>query len=135
MKKRLRKELTKKGLLDAVHGCFEEIDDTVSGHGFTLADYLMSGFAVFSLKYPSLLEFDKSVHDEQNPVFHNLRKLYGVSDVPSDSAMRKRLDELSPRTLRGAFRKLFARLQRGKVLEEYKYIDGHVLLEFVPDTS
>ena len=34
------------------------------GRGFTLVDYLMSGLAVFGLKYPSLLQFDAGRADE-----------------------------------------------------------------------
>ena len=51
--RKMRKTLSKPGLLDVTRSCFEKIDDTVSGRGFTLTDYLMSGLAVFSLKYDS----------------------------------------------------------------------------------
>lgn len=124
---RLRKTLSKPGLLHAAHTSFKKIRDTVEGRSFTLADYLMSGLAVFSLKYPSLLAFDKAVHDD-NKVHSNLRSLYRVENVPSDSGMRKRLDEIDPRQLRTVFRRLFGKLQRGKGLEGYEYIDGHYLL-------
>ncbi len=60
-KKTLRKKLSKPGLLDVTRSRFEKIDDPISGRGFTLVDYLMSGLAVFSLKHSSLLEFDKAV--------------------------------------------------------------------------
>lgn len=127
MKKRLRKGLGKKGLLKVVRESFEVISDTVNGRGFSLVDYLMSGLAVFSLKYPSLLAFERSV-GSKNIISSNLKSLYGVWKTPSDSGLRKRLDELDPRVLRDVFRKLFAKLQRGKVLEDYKYIDDHLLL-------
>ncbi len=42
--------------------------------------------------------------------------------------MRKRLDEVDPFNLRGAFKKIFAQLQRGKILEGFRYIENHVLL-------
>ena len=48
------------GLLSAVRSCFDNIDDPVRGRQFTLSDSLMSGLAVFALKYPSLLAFDVS---------------------------------------------------------------------------
>lgn len=126
MKKKTRKHLSKKGLLGAVYDCFAEIKDTVVGRDYVLTDYLMSGLAVFSLKCSSLLEFDNVFR--KKPVSRNLQNLFGVNGVPSDSALRKRLDELDPRNLRPAFKKLFSLVQRGKVLEDYKYIDGHVLL-------
>ena len=128
MKRRTRKYLSKKGLLGAVYDCFAEIEDTIAGRDYALTDYLMCGLAVFSLKFPSLLEFDNVFRNQDKPVSRNLRNLFGVSGVPSDSGLRKRLDELNPRRLRGAFKTLFSLVQRGKVLEEYKYMDGHVLL-------
>ncbi len=125
--RKLRKKLSKPGLLKTVRDCFEEIDDTITGRSFTLADYLISGLAVFSLKHSSLLEFDKAVHSEKT-VRANLKNLFGIEEAPSDSGMRKRLDELSPTTLRGAFKRLLSELQRGKGLCGYEYIDGHYLL-------
>ena len=54
--------------------------------------------------------------------------MFGVGRAPSDSGLRKRLDELDPRTIRGTFKGLFSELQRGRGLEGYEYIDGHYLL-------
>ncbi len=45
--------------------------------------------------------------------------------MPSDSGTRKRLDEVDPFNLRGM---IFAQLQRGKILEGFRYIENHVLL-------
>lgn len=39
--------------------------------------------------------------------------------IPSDTQMRKRLDLLSPSVLRPAFTRLFALLQRAKILEHF----------------
>ena len=125
--RKLRKKLSKPGLLEVTRDCFKKIEDTLSGRSFTLEDYLMSGLAVFSLKHSSLLQFDKAVHSEKT-VRANLNNLFGVSRVPSDSGLRKRLDELDPGTLRTAFNCLFSELQRGKGLEGYEYIDGYYLL-------
>ncbi len=125
---KLRKNFSKKHLLATVHGCFEEIEDPIVGRGYTLSDYLMSGVAVFSLKFPSLLEFDNNARNLDLPVFENLQTLFGVEKIPSDSGLCKRLDALNPHTLRPAFKKLFAQLQRGKVLEDYKYLDSHLLI-------
>ncbi len=88
----------------------------------------MSGLAVFSLKYPSLLEFDEAARDEELPVFRNLQNLFGVRQVPSDSGLRKRLDELDLRRLRPAFKKLFSMAQKSKVLDAYPYLDNDLLL-------
>jgi hypothetical protein len=54
----------------------------------------MSGFAVFSLKYPSLLQFAQDRNDEL--VQDNLKSLYGIARAPSDTYLRERLDNVSP---------------------------------------
>ncbi len=38
------------------------------------------------------------------------------------------MDQLNPDFIRPAFKKLFARIQRGKCLEEYEFMEGHYLL-------
>lgn len=96
------------------------------GRGFQLVDYLMSGLALFGLKYPSLLQFDRGRDDEL--VRANLRSLYGIRQAPSDTALRSRLDEVEPSLLRKAFRRVWPVLQRGKGLEAFQWWMGHYLL-------
>ena len=86
----------------------------------------MSGLAIFGLKFPSLLEFDES--QEEEVIKYNLKTLYGVVDAPCDTSMRKRLDEVDPRTLRLAFTSIFPLLQRGKVLEDYKILGKYLAI-------
>ncbi|BCA94432.1 hypothetical protein TUM19329_19650 [Legionella antarctica] len=93
----------------------------------SLTDCLMSAFAMFNLKYPSLLQFDRS-HRLDPQVQHNLGTLYGIEQIPSDTYMRERLDEGAPSTLRKVYKRLFAFLQRGKSLESYRYLNGRYLL-------
>ncbi len=123
----LRKQLSAPGLLSAVRHCFDSIKDTKASRALPLVDCLMSGVAVFSLKYPSLLQFDQP-QDKEELVRKNLRALYGIKQAPSDSWLRQRLDEVDPVSLRKAFTKLFANLQRGKGLEGFDYLAGHYLL-------
>ena len=75
----------------------------------------MSAYAMFSLKYPSLLQFDQ--HFREDMIKHNLKSVYEIDNVPSDTQMRARLDELDPRQLRKTFTSLFAQCQRSKRLE------------------
>ena len=71
----------------------------------------MSGLAMFSLKFKSLLQFDQSKEDEK--IKHNLSALYGVDQAPSDTYMRERLDDVDPKYLRKAFKVCFSAIQRG----------------------
>lgn len=87
-----------------------------------LADALMSAFAMFSLKDPSLLAFDARRNDQ------NMKTLYAIGQIPSDSQMRAILDAVPPATLRPAFNDVFRQLQRGKVLEPLTFYAGCYLL-------
>jgi hypothetical protein len=87
-----------------------------------LTDTLMSAFAMFSLKAPSLLAFDKERAEG------NLHTIYGIQHVPCDTYMRERLAPVSPKWLRPVFKSVFRQLQRGKALEAMVFLDGHYLL-------
>jgi Transposase DDE domain len=87
-----------------------------------LTDALMSAFAMFSLKAPSLLAFDKERAEG------NLHTIYGIERVPCDTHMREILDLISPKVLRPVFTSVFRQLQRGKALESMEFLDGHYLL-------
>ena len=82
----------------------------------------MSAFAMFSLKSPSLLAFDKERAEG------NLHTIYGIERVPCDTHMREILDPVSPKLLRPVFKSVFRQLQRGKALEPMAFLDGHYLL-------
>lgn len=84
----------------------------------SLEDFLMSGVAIFSLKFPSLLQFEEEVRKERS--FSNLKGLFGVTRVPSDTQMRSIVDELSPDLFRPVYKSLFQKAQRAKVLKEYE---------------
>jgi hypothetical protein len=87
-----------------------------------LTDALMSALAMFSLKDPSLLMFDGRRDDE------NMRNLFGIACVPSDTRMREILDLVEPRQLRPSFNDVFRQLQRGKALEPFVFYQGCYLL-------
>lgn len=59
-----RDSLSIPGLLAEPRRCFAAIEDNNSGCSIPLVDHLMSGLALFGLKYPSLLQFDKDSHEE-----------------------------------------------------------------------
>ncbi len=125
----LRRHVSMPGLLSTVRKVFDTVPDPTSHRAFSLSDCLMSGLAMFSLKYPSLLEFDNETRGEHpNPaIVHNLKHLFKVAKTPSDSCLRQRLDVIDPRSLRDAFQGVFTNLQRGKGLEHFTSL-GHYLL-------
>jgi hypothetical protein len=123
----LRKSLSADQLTSTIYRVFKDIPDPRSFSSPTslaFSDALMSGLAVFGLKFPSLLQYDHGRHI----LDHNLKTLYHVERFVSDSYLRERLDELDPKFIRPAFLKLFTKLQRGKCLEAFEFLDGHYLL-------
>ena len=126
---KLRRDLSMPGLLSTVRRCFAAVADRRRPNSVrhTLADTLSAALAMFSLKYPSLLQFDNSARLDE-VVAHNLRTLYGVGDAHCDTQMRSILDPLEPSVLRPAFRALHSALQRGNALQDYAYLDGAYLL-------
>jgi Transposase DDE domain len=123
----VRKFLCADALISAVYNQFRKIPDPralSSTVPILFTDVLMSGLAVFGLKFPSLLQYDQN----RKTLDDNLRNLYHINRPPSDTYLRERLDELDPIFVRPAFRKIFTELQRGKCLEEFEFLDGHYLL-------
>ncbi len=119
---KVRKHLCADALLRSGQEVFCHIPDHRKGDPeITLRDALMSAFAMFSLKCPSLLAFDKERHED------NLHRVYGIGRVPCDTSMREILDPVEPEHLRPAFTGAFRQLQRGKALEEMVFVQGHSL--------
>lgn len=123
--KKARQDLSADSLFKRLHDRFDQVPDHRLGQPtISLGDALMSGFAMFALKDPSLLAFDNRRHDPND----NFRTIYGIGSVPSDTQMRTILDPIDPDVLRPAFTEVFRRLQRGKILEDYAYLNGAYLV-------
>ena len=119
-----RKHLSADALFKGVHRSFSRIEDHRKGEvDITLPDALMSGFAMFSLKDPSLLAFD-----ERRGVDDNLRSIYQIRQAPCDTYMRTVLDEVDPDAIRASFKDVFRQVQRGKGLEPMVFMRGCYLL-------
>ena len=69
-----------------------------------------------------MLAFEERRNDE------NLRNLFRIAQVPSDTHLREILDPVAPRQLRPLFDAVFRQLQRGKALEPFVFHQGCYLL-------
>ena len=106
---------------------FAQIPDSrVRSSGNSLKSCLLSCYAMFALKYSSLLQFDKDSRKEC--ILNNLKTVFGIEGVPSDTQMRERLDLVSPEALRPVFKALFALTQRNKKLEPLQYHDQRYIV-------
>src|SRR5437870_13111902 len=118
-----RKHLSADALFHLVRSGFATIPDPrCEDVDISLTDALMSAFAMFSLKAPSLLAFDKERAEG------DLHTIYGIQRVPCDTYMRERLDPISHKWLRPVLTSVFRQLQRGKALEAMVCLDGHYRL-------
>src|SRR5438309_1518308 len=123
MAPKARKLLSADALFGMLRTGFADIADHRPGDtDISLTDALMSAFALFSLKSPSLLAFDKERTEG------NLGTIYSIARVPCDTQMRERLNPVSPESLRPLFKSVFRQLQRGKALEPMAFLDGHYLV-------
>jgi len=111
-------------LFALVRANFEQVTDQRAENAkISVPDALMSGFAMFSLKDPSLLAFD-----ERRTTDNNLRSIYGIEEVPGDTQMRTILDDVDPVEIRPAFRDVVRQLQRSKEVEQFRFLGGSYLV-------
>lgn len=125
MKTKTRNNLSASGLFKLVHSGLEKIEDIrADNQKISLADALMSAFAIFSLKDPSLLAFDERRKESDG----NLKRLYRIKTIPCDTQMRTIVDEVSPEKIRPLYTDVFRQLQRGKVMEKMVFMENSYLL-------
>ena len=94
---------------------------------YSIRDTLNCALAMLVLKSPSLLHFEEEARADR-VLGRNPRHLFRVEEVPSDETIRQRLDRVSPSELQGIFKRLFARVQRTKLLERYRVLEGAYVL-------
>ncbi len=70
----------------------------------------------------------RRAHDQTFPERAKKNKVFAVTDIPSDTQIRNLLDPLSPSVLEGVFSDLLHRLQRGKHLINYQFLDDMYLV-------
>jgi hypothetical protein len=119
----LNKYVSAPALLRQVRQAFEPIPDPRRyGQQFSLPDVLMSGLAVFGLKYPSLLKFDEQRTELR--IRANLKAWYGVGPAPCDTQLRAVLDRVDPVELRTPFTRIHQQLYQQNFLEGFLFLGG-----------
>ena len=121
----LKKHLNADSMIKLIRECFEKVEDKTKkriNKSYPIADALMSAFAIFSLKSPSLLEFEEHILHEDK-----LRDIYKINSSMSDTHMRRTLDEVDPKLFAPVFKKIFAQVQRGGALKKMKVLGEYYL--------
>ena len=93
----------------------------------SVLDCIMSSLAMFGLKYTSLLQFEEDKKAEPQMI-QNIKSSYEINKVPSDTYLRERLDNKDLSIIMPAFSGIINLLQRSKVLENWKFLDGKYLV-------
>lgn len=123
--KQLQEKITFDALMEMISEEFAQIPDHRRNNStYSLPDVLRSAFAMFSLKSPSLLSFREQTRQEEK----NLKSIYHLKSIPSDTQMRTALDPIDPALLRTVFKQLFDRLCQTGVIKEYEYWKNHLIV-------
>ncbi len=124
----IKKHLSFSTMRKALSAIFEKIDDPRQKGkvDYSLHDCLMSALAMMFFQDPSVLSFQRRMHDRMQD--SNLKAMFAVKDIPSDSALRQTLDNIPTEAIHPAFPFLLQCLQRGKYLDAYKLESGHHLI-------
>ena len=127
-----RKNLSADGMINSLKNSFGEIPEyrkNLKNVAISIQDAALSGLAMFSLKYPSVLSFVQDARGE-NIEAANLCSMFQIKNVASDTQMRTILDGVDTRDFRKSFLKLFSDAQRGGVLKNFEFMDGKYLAAF-----
>jgi len=132
---KLKKDLSIPGMLRVLRSTFEQTIKTEMAlrspkkespeeaerrreRYLTISDYLMASQAMFFLKCATLLDFDKKRRDPV--VVQNMKSLFGVERIPSDTSMRERLDPVPVTVVEAGFEALFEIAQRNGVIRHMR---------------
>ena len=123
-----KKHLSFSAIRKSLSEQFSRVDDPrQSGKvDHLLHDCLMSGFAMMFFQDPSILAFQQRMHDSMHR--NNLGTIFNVSTIPKDTQMRAVLDAMEPQSIVPVFSDFLLKLQRGKQLAPYQFIDGKYLI-------
>ena len=112
-------------LLSSIKAQFDKLkSNRAKNEQYDLGDVLQSGLAIFSLKDNSLLEYIERYPQRSM----NLKRIYGIKKCPSDSQLRKIIDQVSPQPIERIKRSVIHQVKTTGLLEEYEYFKGWKLL-------
>jgi len=122
--KELRLEIDQDYLVDRIRKkLLTLVDPRDRWIDYTFHDLVMSGYAMFHLKYPSVNLFETQTASEKI----NLKELFKIENLCSDTQLRSILDQLNPDCLRELYPENFKLLQKLGILKEYFSIKNHLI--------
>jgi len=106
------KSLSLEAIVDLLATMFGAVTDVRASEQcrYSLPDTLLSGFAMMFFQHPSLLQFQRAMHQKRRRC--NLQTIFGVQEVPSDTQMREILDGVEVEGLRALLPQLWEKVRR-----------------------
>lgn len=121
----LRQEVSYDGLLSKLRTDFGVIKDHRGKNvSYSLPDVLLSAYAMFSLKYGSLLDFEKQSKADRA----NLHQIFGIKQLCSDAQMRSIVDEIPYQQVEGVFDYSYDLLGHLGLRKDYEYLGKHLII-------
>jgi hypothetical protein len=106
---------------------FSEVKDgRASNCRYKLRDSLMSGFAIFHQKDPSLLAFREQFESRSA----NMKRIYGLETIPEDTGLRECLDKVDPQDLQGCFKAMLEECRNSGVLKSKQFLGNKLIISF-----
>ncbi len=112
-------------LIRRVGNQFAKIKDhRASNSSYYLSDSLKGALAMFSLKDRSLLLFRQRFDQRQE----NLKRIYGLEQIPGDNAMRESIDGVDPESLQEVFALPWREIRQEDFWRSRKVLGGYVAI-------
>ena len=124
-----RKTLSADGMFNILSKSFEKVSDPRSSKAnISVADALKTALAAFAFKFDSFHTFYERLKDPSDPLKKSLGKLFKIKNVPSPTRLKEIIDQLDYKEVSNGFKDIFREAQRGKILEQYVFLNGHYLV-------
>jgi len=109
-----------------VGGQFAKIKDHRADNScYYLSDSLKGALAMFSLKDPSLLTFRQRFGQRQE----NLKRIFGLEQIPADTAMRESIDGVGPSDIQEVFNLPLSYVRQESLWKERQVLGGYTSID------
>ena len=123
-----KKHLSFSALRKLVSNRVNKFEDTRQENkvDYCLHDCCQSAFAMMFFQDPSINAFQQRLQDIKH--LNNLKTMFDVSAIPRSTQLRSAIDNIPSNEIELVFKDLFLPLQRGKQMEQYKFMNGKYLV-------
>jgi hypothetical protein len=126
----MSKRLKFQEMVNSVRHSLEKAPDHRTGKNiqYEIVDAGLGAFSVFYMQSPSFLAHQRDMQKRKGQ--NNTQGLFDMERIPSDGQIRNLLDPVAPSDMSQPFWDIFAGLQAGKYLDEYRSVGGTYLCSF-----